>query len=132
MSTPTPDPARLGWPITEPMVRSWQTSRTLGDLPAGLVDDVIASVVPFVADCRPEFWTAPAGSTGETPREYVPDAEVQQAARMLVARVLRRRMSPGGIEPFAGDAIAVSYVARFDPEIERALRLGDYARPAVG
>ena len=48
---------------------------------------------------------------------------------MLAARLVRRRNSPGGVESF-GDSVL--YVARFDPEIARALRSGNWAMPGVG
>lgn len=127
--------AELTWPLTGPQVSAWISARTPGGpIDAELLDEVIASVSPFVETARPEFWSTPAPTPTEPApaREYHPDAEVWQAARMLAARVLRRRASPGGIESFGDGGIAgVQYVARFDPEIERALRLGGYQRPEV-
>ena len=56
-------------------------------------------------------------------------AEVQFAlARMYAAREYRRRNSPSGIETF-GDV--TSFVARYDPDIDRALQTGAYARPVI-
>lgn len=63
------------------------------------------------------------------PVVYEPDAEVYQAAVMLAARTVRRRNSPGGVESFGE---SVLYVARYDPEISRALRSGNWALPGVG
>jgi hypothetical protein len=60
---------------------------------------------------------------------YQPDGEVYQGAVMLAARLVRRRNSPAGIETFTD---SVAYVSRWDPDIQRALRQGAYAWPAVG
>lgn len=49
---------------------------------------------------------------------------------MLVARLYRRRNSPGGIEAL-GETGPV-YISRRDPDIAMLLGLGEYTRPAVG
>jgi hypothetical protein len=104
-------------------------------------DDLIsrcsAAVEPQVQRARPDLLVpaAPAGRdargriTAAAPATYSPDAEVYQAAVMLASRLVRRRNSPGGVESF-GDSVL--YVARFDPEISRALRSGNWAMPGVG
>jgi hypothetical protein len=56
-------------------------------------------------------------------------ADVQLGTVMLAARTYRRRNSAGGVESF-GDSVL--FVARFDPDIERLLRLNTQARPGVG
>lgn len=82
-----------------------------------------AAVEPFVERARPDqFDTA-------DPPVFRPDAEVMQAGVMLAARLYRRRNSAGGIEAMADSVV---YVARYDPEIERALRSGSWRMPAVG
>lgn len=53
-----------------------------------------------------------------------------RGAIMLAARVHRRRNSPGGVETY-GDAGNV-YVPRWDADLDRLLRIGDYRIPAVG
>lgn len=88
---------------------------------AELVADVSAAVEPQVERSRPDQRDADG--------VYTPDAEVYQAAVMLAARLYRRRNSPGGVETFA-DSIA--YVARYDPDIQRALRQGAWSLPGVG
>lgn len=93
-------------------------------------DDLIAkcaaAVEPQVERARHDLMVP---GVDPLPPTYVPDAEVYQAAVMLAARLVRRRNSPGGVESF-GDSIL--YVARFDPEIARALRSGNWALPGVG
>jgi hypothetical protein len=86
-----------------------------------------ASTEQFAQRCRGDLWEYGEGD-GEVD-VYVPDAEVYHAAVMLSARLVRRRNSPGGVETFA-DSIA--YVARYDPDIQRALHTGDYTMPGVG
>jgi hypothetical protein len=56
--------------------------------------------------------------------------DVNLAAIQLAGRLYRRRNTPSGVEPF-GDVSAV-YVARTDPDIARALRIGAHSMPAVG
>jgi hypothetical protein len=59
---------------------------------------------------------------------YQPDAETYQGAVMYAAREYRRRNRPAGVEMF-GDVS--SFVSRYDPDIDRALQTGAYARPVV-
>lgn len=112
-----------GW-LRADDVTTWATSSGVTGLTVEQVARVIGSVELFVEQCRPD---QPAIAEGG----YQPDAEVYQGAVMLGARVARRRNSPGGTESFGPDGI-VGYVARFDPDIERALRMGSYRQPAVG
>jgi hypothetical protein len=76
---------------------------------------------PYVQRCRPEFVTA-------DPPGYVPDGEAYQGGVMVAAREYRRRNSPAGVEVL-GDT--TSFVARFDPDIDRALHTGAYAGPII-
>jgi hypothetical protein len=78
----------------------------------------------YAERCRPEFWDE------LNPLQYVPDAEVYQGAVMYAAREVRRRNSPAGIQAFADGQ--VTFVARYDSDIERALRTGAWSRPGVG
>lgn len=61
---------------------------------------------------------------------YAPDAEVYQGAVMYAAREIRRRNTPAGVESF-GDT-GISFVAKYDPDIDRALHTGAYTPPAAG
>jgi hypothetical protein len=79
----------------------------------------------YVARCRPEFTDLDAD-----PVTYGPDAETYQGAVMYAAREVRRRNSPAGLQMFADGQ--VSFVARYDSDIERALRTGAWTRPGVG
>lgn len=87
-----------------------------------LLTRACAAVEPFVQRCRPDRMLG-------DPPAWQADGEVYQAAVALAARLYRRRNSPGGIEMMTDNAL---YVARFDPDIERALRRGGYAMPGVG
>ena len=49
---------------------------------------------------------------------------------MYAAREVRRRNSPAGVQSF-GDA-GVTFVSKFDSDIERALHQGSWAIPGVG
>ena len=102
-----------------------------------LVTMCAAAVEPQVQRARPDAWVYHDPDTPNPPdpppitwpAEFIPDAEVYQAAVMLAARLVRRRNSPGGIESFGE---SVQYVSRYDPDIGRALRSGGWALPGVG
>jgi hypothetical protein len=87
---------------------------------------VSAMAEPYVQRCRPEWWNTPAIAA---PRVYDPDAETYQGAVMYAAREFRRRNSPAGIEAFG--ETGTTFVSRFDPDIDRALRVNDYAPPTL-
>lgn len=94
-------------------------------LPAGTDDALLAQCAAAV---QPQIERARADQRA-TDGTYQPDREVYQAAVMVAARLYRRRNSPAGIEAFAD---SVAYVARFDPDIDRALRQGAYTPPRIG
>jgi hypothetical protein len=102
-----------------------------------LIRRVSAATEPQVQQARPDRWVIhdpddpnpPDPPPPTWPTEYVPDAEVYQAAVMLAARVVRRRNSPGGLESFAE---SFTYVSQYDPEIQRALRQGPWRTHLVG
>lgn len=94
-----------------------------------LLDSVAAMAEPYVERCRPEWRTVDISDPeNPVPGPYAPDAETYQGAVMYAAREYRRRNSPAGIETFGE---ATSFVARFDPDIDRALQTGAWARPVV-
>lgn len=89
-----------------------------------LIQDVIDASESEVCRARPDSWDAvdesitPAGS---------PDA--YRGGVMLAARLVRRRLSPAGIESFGE---SVTYVASFDPDLDRFLRRNRFRLPGVG
>lgn len=122
---PTPPAFQPVWLATSD-VKSWLRLNAQGDSDDDLVTAVSAMAEPYVQRCRPE-WLLPDPADA-TALLYQPDAETYQGAVMYAAREYRRRNSPAGVETF-GDA--TSFVARFDPDIDRALQTGAYARPVV-
>ncbi len=86
-----------------------------------LIQRAIDATEPEVTRSRPDAWTDTT-----TPADY-PDA--YQGGVMLAARVVRRRNSPAGIESFGE---SVTYVAAYDPDLDRLLRRGRYRLPGVG
>lgn len=89
---------------------------------------VCALAETYVQRCRPDQWVVnPADELDQT---YTPDAEVYSAGVMYAARILRRRNSPAGVESF-GD-LGVTFVAKWDADIERGLRVGGSQVPGVG
>jgi hypothetical protein len=102
-------------------VKSWLRINAEDDTDDDLIYRCCAAAEAYVVRCRPE-WLMPGGV-------YTTDAETYQGAVMYAAREYRRRNSPAGIEAF-GDA-GTSFVARFDPDIDRMLQTGPYARPTI-
>ena len=119
MSLPAPRTFAPVW-LSPDDVKSWLRLQGEDASDDSLILAVCAQTEPYVQRCRPEFTNADG--------VYVPDDETYQGARMFAAREYRRRNSPSGIESF-GDV--TSFVARFDPDIDRALQTGAYARPVV-
>lgn len=75
---------------------------------------VVKAVNALVTDWHGETW--PAGC--------------HHGAVMLAARGYRRRNSPGGVESM-GEMGGV-YTPRYDADLDRHLRINDWALPAVG
>ncbi|WP_282939126.1 hypothetical protein [Corynebacterium auriscanis] len=99
-------------PITADNVAAWMKS----DIPP---DDAelarcVQTVNELVTSWHGEQWP-PGADTG---------------AVMLAARLHRRRNSPGGVESF-GEAGA-AYIPRYDADLDRLLRINDWAVPQVG
>lgn len=108
-------------------VQAWLKLNAQPEDDTALVTRVCASTEPYVERCRPEFLTP---GIDDAPATYVPDAEAYHGAVMYAAREYRRRNSPAGVQSF-GEA-GVSFVSRYDSDIERALRTGAWTRPGVG
>lgn len=108
-----------GW-LDPSRVAAWLKLPTpLPDGDADLLADASAEAERVAELYRPEWWDADRAT-------YAPDDETMGGATRLAGRIWRRRNSPGGIETFADSTM---YVARFDPEIERALRMSAWLRP---
>ena len=86
-----------------------------------LINDCIEATEPEVCRARPDACIPPS-----TPADF-PDA--YRGGVMLAARLVRRRNSPAGIESFGE---SVTYVAAYDPDLDRFLRRGRYRLPGVG
>jgi hypothetical protein len=113
-------------------VRAWLRDNAQPPASSDLeVDRVCAMAEIHVQGCRPEWSTTTTPAPPDPPvTTYTPDAETYQGAVMYAARELRRRNSPAGVETF-GDA-GLTFVAKYDPDIDRALHTGAYLRPGVG
>lgn len=125
MTEPTPPDFTLAW-LAPASVKRWLRLHEEDDSDDDLIHVACAMAEPYVQRCRPE-WAGIDTTTGEP--VYLPDAETYQGAVMYAAREYRRRNSPAGIEMF-GEA-GTSFVARYDPDIERALQTGAYAPPII-
>jgi len=119
MATPPPYSFEPKW-LSPDDVKTWLRLNAQDASDDALILAVCAQTEPYAERCRPE-WHTPEGG-------YTPDAETYQGARMYAAREYRRRNSPSGVELFGDTA---SFVARFDPDIDRALQTGTFARPVT-
>jgi hypothetical protein len=113
------------WLKVDDVIGWLRTNSTASAPSTALATRCAAAVEPQVQRARPDQYVV--DDAGE--KVFTPDAEVYQAGVQLAARLVRRRNSPSGVESFAE---SVSYVARYDPDIERALRQGSWQMPAVG
>lgn len=86
----------------------------------GLFDTIATAVTAFVERCPDRTLTVDGTWSAET----------HLAALMLAGRLYRRRNSPSGVEAFTDQG--ATFVARYDPDIARALRLDAYTPPRVG
>jgi hypothetical protein len=111
-------------------VTAWLKLGAPDDDDARLLEFVIAQTEQHVQHVRADCWQLQPGEDGQPARVFVPDAETYQGAVMYAARSFRRRNSPTGVQSF-GEA-GVSFVARWDADIDRALRTGAFTPPAVG
>lgn len=64
------------------------------------------------------------------PVDYEPTPDVLAGAMLLAARLHARKSSPTGLASYGEFGPAA--VLRFDPDLERLLAVGRYARPVVG
>jgi hypothetical protein len=130
MTGPT-TPRTWSWPLAPTDVAGWLKLTGPTEAETDLLALCAAAVVPQVQRCRSDQFVLVGTGTQLDPyrQEFRPDDEVMVAALMLAGRLFRRRNSPGGIESIAD---SVTYVSRYDPEIERALRIGAWLTPQVG
>lgn len=115
-------PVPSGGPATTPKVKSLLKITDTAD--DGELDDIVAAVNVEVRGLPVAAALAGGLETDPWP------ANITRGANMLAARLFRRRNSPSGVEAFGVDGVV--YVSRNDPDIAMLLKLGGYARPAVG
>jgi hypothetical protein len=124
-SEPTPRTFEPKW-LSPEDVKTWLRLNNEDASDHALILAVSEQTEAYAERCRPE-WIVTDPESPDVGK-YVPDAETYQGARMYAAREYRRRNSPAGIETF-GDV--TSFVSRYDPDIDRALQTGSYARPVI-
>lgn len=98
------------------------------DRNAGNAERARAGAAALVERARPDR-IAPATLVEEVDT-FVASPDLLEGAVLLAARLYARRGSPAGVASFA--EFGPSQVLRFDPDIDRLLGLGRYARPRVG
>ena len=87
-----------------------------------LIQDIIDASESEVCRARPDSWDDGGATPADSPDAY-------RGGVMLAARLVRRRLSPAGIESFGE---SVTYVASFDPDLDRFLRRNRFRLPGVG
>lgn len=90
-------------------------------------DEARLAAAAQVERMRPDLVVVAADGTASLP---VADPDVVKGALLLAARLYARKGSPQGLASY-GD-FGPAPVSRLDPDIERLLGVGRYARPAVG
>lgn len=107
-------------------VRRWLRLNGAGDGDDQVeLERVCVQTEAYVQRCRPEWYT-----DSDEPALYEPDGETYQGAVMYASREMRRRNTPAGVESF-GD-VGVVFTPKFDADIERALRTGNWNKPGFG
>lgn len=86
----------------------------------------VGSINALARDCVPRLR---AGTSGESGSEDWPE-DIRTGLIMWAQRQWARRSSPTGITGYSDSG--ATYVARWDPDVERLLRIGKWARPVVG
>lgn len=117
-------PLPTGEPTDTAKVKRWLTIEEDDDVDDDVLDDVVDAVNVFVRGLP----VAQASNTDPAPPDW--PATIKLGARMLAARLARRRNTPGGVE--ASGAFGIAYVRRNDPDVAQMLELGEYSAPAVG
>ncbi|ALF00764.1 head-to-tail adaptor [Arthrobacter phage Maggie] len=116
--------------VTVEQVRTW-----LG-LPASdpALEDATAATNAFVErlglPMQPKIVDGIAVLDDDGAQMFEPAADTVLGAKMLAARLYRRRNSPSGVEAIT-DA-GTSFVARYDSDISRYLKLDGFAAPRIG
>lgn len=85
----------------------------------------VGAVNALAADCVPRLRSgAELGNADDWP------ADIRTGLIMWGQRQFARRNSPTGITGYT--ETGATYVARWDPDLERLLRIGAWTKPAVG
>lgn len=99
-------------------------------LPAGddvFVDRAVSAANAYVAGL-PVVVDLGFEIDGVTPEPWTDD--INLGAVMLASRLYRRRNSAGGVEAITESG--AQYVARYDSDISRLLKIDGYQKPQVG
>lgn len=110
-----------------PIVQRDQLKSYLGERGSGQVDIELEAVCEAVTALIVSYvdFAIPTTTSG-----IAWPADIALGAKMLAARLYRRRNSPGGVESLG--ELGPVYVSRNDPDLAQLLRLGRFARPQVG
>lgn len=110
-----------------PVVERDQLKLFLGERTTGIVDFELDEVCEAVTALLASYadYEVPTYDNGLS---WSP--EIRYGAKLLAARLHRRRNSPAGVESLG--ELGPVYVSRNDPDLAQLLRLGRYSRPRVG
>lgn len=111
-------------------VAEWLTANQQPSSDLVALERVCAMTELYVERCRADQYVLTTTDDPDAPAlVFTPDAEVYQGAVMYAARECRRRNNPTGTETFDG---GLTFISRYDPDIDRALHTGAYMAPGVG
>lgn len=113
--------------LTAQAIASWLGMKDATEASNAMHLQAVVEAVTDMVDSLPD---APRLSPTEGQGRGAWAPRTVQAAIMLGARLYRRRNSANGIEAIVDGG--ASYVARWDSDVSRMLRIDGYTRPAVG
>lgn len=94
----------------------------------GRLDTVIADAVAASSAFVRSLPIAHALDDGSADDDW--PARISLGAKMLAARLVRRRDTPSGVQNLAEEGAV--YVSRNDPDVAQLLQIGAYTKPSVG
>lgn len=125
-STPVTPPDWTSGGVTAGDVTSWLRLTDPAD--QSLIEDVCAAVNAWCARL-PYVRAGSVVVDQDDPTVVLWPADAYQGARMLAARMYRRRNTPSGVESMTD---VVVYLPRRDSDVDQLLRIGGYGRVQIG
>ncbi|MFJ9433685.1 hypothetical protein ACIRQY_29085 [Streptomyces sp. NPDC101490] len=91
----------------------------------------VAAIDALAVDTVPRLRLIEAGAEPGQPLPQWPE-DIRAALLLQAQRIFARRSSPTGVAGYSDLGGAAVYVSRWDPDVERLLRIGSWAPPQTG